>query len=110
MALSPDDDPAPTLPASVRALQWLVIGLTASMIGGVLAVVWVVVTRFPVPPTPPVPEMLELPEGAEALSIAQGRDWVGIVTTDDRILIYDRATGRLRQTVVLSGPAAASRP
>lgn len=102
MAHSPDDDPAPTLPASVRALQWLVIGLTASMIGGVLAVVWVVVTRFPTPPTPPVPETLVLPPGAQALSIAQGADWVGIVTTDNRILIYDRSTGTLRQTVTLT--------
>lgn len=105
MAHSPDDDTAPTLPASVRALQWLVIGLTASMIGGVLAVVWVVVTRFPTPPTPPVPETLALPAGAEAFSITQGRDWVGIVTTDNRILIYNRATGTLRQTVtVTAGP------
>jgi hypothetical protein len=49
-----------------------------------------------------VPETLALPEGAEAFSVTQGRDWVGIVTTDDRILIYDRATGRLRQTVTLA--------
>lgn len=101
MADTPDDDAPVQLPASVRALQWLVIGLTASMMLGVIAVVWVIVTRFPKPATPPVPDTLVLPAGAEALSIAQGRDWVGIVTTDDRILIYDRATGTLRQTVAL---------
>jgi len=104
MANSPDDGPAPTLPASVRVLQWLVIGLTASMMLGVIAVVTVIVTRFPRPATPPVPETLALPQGAEPLSIAQGADWVGIVTTDNRILIYDRASGTLRQTVTLTRP------
>ncbi len=104
MAHSPDDDPGPPLPAVVRVLQWLVIGLTASMMLGVIAVVTVVVTRFPKPPTPPTAEALALPSGAEPLSIAQGSDWVGIVTTDDRILVYDRATGALRQTVTLTRP------
>lgn len=104
MAHSPDDDPAPPLPAVVRVLQWLVIGLTASMMLGVIAVVTVVVTRFPKPATPPLPEALVLPPGAVPLSVAQGRDWVGITTTDDRILIYDRLTGALRQTVTLARP------
>ncbi|GGE17055.1 hypothetical protein SAMN05421774_10482 [Gemmobacter megaterium] len=104
MALTPDDGTGTALPASVRLLQWLVIGLTASMIVGVIAVVVVVVTRFPARPTPPVPEMLELPDGATALSVAQGADWIGITTTDDRILIYDRSTGVLRQTITLSRP------
>lgn len=104
MAHSPDDGPAPPLPAVVRVLQWLVIGLTASMMVGVIAVVTVVVTRFPRPATPPLPETLVLPAGAEALSVSQGRDWVGIITSDDRILIYDRATGALRQTVQVTRP------
>lgn len=104
MAHSPDEDPGPPLPASVRLLQWLVIGLTASMMLGVIAVVAVVVTRFPKPATLPLPETLALPPGAEPLSVAQGADWVGIVTADDRILIYDRATGALRQTVTLTRP------
>ncbi|MFN3294178.1 MAG: DUF6476 family protein, partial [Gemmobacter sp.] len=63
MAHSPDEDPGPPLPASVRLLQWLVIGLTASMMLGVIAVVAVVVTRFPKPATLPLPETLALPPG-----------------------------------------------
>jgi hypothetical protein len=101
MAHTPEDEAPVALSGPVRALQWLVIGLTASMMVGVIAVVAVIVTRFPTPATPPLPSELVLPAGAEALSVAQGRDWVGIVTTDDRILIYDRATGALRQSVVL---------
>lgn len=104
MAHTPDDGTGSALPASVRVLQWLVIGLTASMILGVITVVAVVVTRFPAPPAPPLPETLALPEGAVALSVTQGADWVGITTSDDRILIYDRATGTLRQTVTLTRP------
>ncbi|WP_323041921.1 DUF6476 family protein [Gemmobacter sp.] len=104
MAHTPDDGTGSALPASVRLLQWLVIGLTASMILGVITVVVVVVTRFPARPTPPVPETLALPQGATALSVSQGADWIGITTTDDRILIYDRATGNLRQTVTLTRP------
>ena len=86
----------------VRILQWLVIGLTASMMVGVIAVVAVVVTRFPKAPTPPLPETLALPDGARALAVTQGTDWVGVVTDDNRILIFNRATGALRQTVTLT--------
>ena len=101
MAVSPDKEAEPTLPAPIRLLQWLVIGLTASLILGVIIVVAVVVTRFPKSTTAPLPETLVLPEGARAEAVTQGRDWVGVVTEDDRILIYDRVTGALRQSVVL---------
>ncbi|MFN3936141.1 MAG: DUF6476 family protein [Gemmobacter sp.] len=92
------------LPASVRLLQWLVIGLTASMMIGVIAVVAVVVTRFPKPPTPPLPETLSLPAGARAVAVTQGSDWVAVVTDGDAILIFDRSTGALRQTVQVIRP------
>lgn len=99
-------DPAPApLPATVRILQWLVIGLTASLIIGVITMVTVLVIRLPRPATPPVPEELALPAGAVALSFSQGRDWVAVTTTDDRILIYDRNSGALRQTLIVTGSA-----
>lgn len=88
----------------MRILQWLVIGLTASLIFGVITVVAVVVTRFPQPETLALPEELQLPKGAVPISMAQGRDWVGIVTQEDTILIYDRQSGALRQTVTLTRP------
>lgn len=51
--------------------------------------------------TPIVPESLTLPDGAAAVAFTQGSDWVAVVTDDDRILIYDRASGALRQTVAV---------
>jgi hypothetical protein len=85
----------------VRLLQWLVIVMTAAMIVGVITVVAVVVIRFPQMPAPPLPETLALPEGQAAVAVTQGADWVAVVTDADTILIYDRATGRLRLTVTL---------
>ncbi|RRH69371.1 DUF6476 family protein [Falsigemmobacter faecalis] len=104
MAAPPDKDSQASLPPPLRILQGLVIGLTASLIFGVITVVAVVVTRFPKAATPPLPETLVLPQGASALAVTQGADWIGITTTDDRILIYDRASGNLRQTVTLTRP------
>lgn len=88
----------------MRALQWMVIGLLACMIFGVITVVGVVVTRFPSPQTPPMVENLVLPQGAKIEAVTQGRDWVAIVTQDQRILIYDRVTGALRQQVAVTAP------
>lgn len=104
MSNAPQDDVPVQLPPSVRLLQWLVIGLTASLILGVLAVVVVIVIRFAAPPTPVLPEDLVLPAGMQALSVTLGSDWLGVVTMDDHILIYDRTSGQLRQTITLSRP------
>jgi hypothetical protein len=95
---------APELPRAIRLLQWLVIGLTTSLIVGVIAIVAVVVTRFPDPgagvvTTPDLPASLALPEGAKALAVTLGTDWVAVVTDADEILIFSRATGELRQRV-----------
>lgn len=93
------------LPRSVRVLQWLVIALTASMVIGVITVVGVVVTRFPKPPTPPIPETLRLPADAGAArAVTQGSDWVAVVTDSDEILILDRTTGDLRQRIRIVAP------
>ena len=49
------------------------------------------------------PFQLELddaePAGATAQAITFGADWYAVVTADDDILIFDRATGDLRQRV-----------
>lgn len=95
-------DQTQTLSPAVRLLQWLVIGMTFTMIVGVITVVVVVVTRFPKRLTPPLPETLTLPAGQSPLAVTQGTDWVAIVTDARTILIYDRATGRLRQTVEIT--------
>ncbi len=84
----------------VRYLRLLVTILTGTMIAGVLVVIFLLVTRFTGQP-PALPERLTLPDGAQARAFTQGPDWFAVVTEDDRILIYDRVTGSLKQTVVV---------
>ena len=89
------------LPPSLRLLKWLVIVLTLTMIGGVITVVALLVTRMPqafVVPALEMPEGLVLPEGTTASAVTFGTGWIAIVTRDDRILIYS-ADGTLRQEV-----------
>ncbi|MBM3613698.1 MAG: hypothetical protein FJX19_12170 [Alphaproteobacteria bacterium] len=104
MARTDENDDAPTLPRGVRLLQGLVVVLTLSMIGGIVTVVAVIVTRFPAPPTPALPETLALPDGARVIALTQGRDWYAVVIEGDAILIFDRTTGALRQRVEIAPP------
>jgi hypothetical protein len=99
--------PDAPLPPSLRLLKWLVIILTLTMIGGVITVVGLIVTRMPqaFATSPDLPEGLTLPEGARAQAVTFGTGWTAVVTTDDRILIFN-SDGQLRQEVeVLSEPA-----
>ncbi|MFN3643899.1 MAG: DUF6476 family protein [Gemmobacter sp.] len=92
------------LPLSVRVLQWLVIAMTITMIVGVITVVAVVVTRMPRPaPYPALPDAVALPDGTRPEAITFGRGYVAVVTADGRIIILDRETGALRQTVTIEG-------
>ena len=76
--------------------------LTAVMICGLLVIIGLFVTRLGTATAPlPLPDTITLPEGVKAQAFTQGIDWYGVVTTDDQILIYDRITGKLRQTVVV---------
>ena len=90
------DDPIE--PANLRFLRRLVTVLTAVMICGVVLVVGLLVTRLN-RSAPPLPDQIVLPEGVTARAFTQGPDWYAIVTEDDQILIFDRLTGALRQTV-----------
>ena len=78
--------------------------LTATMILGVLAIVTLLVIRLqaPAPVALPLPDTIALPEGVTALAITQARDWYAVVTGDERILIFDRDTGALRQEVAIT--------
>jgi hypothetical protein len=87
----------PELPPSLRFLKHLVTVLMIVMIVGVITVVGLLVTRMPSAPIGPVlPDALALPAGAKAAAVTMGTGWIAVVTTDDRILIYD-TTGNLRQ-------------
>lgn len=83
------------------------IVLTLTMIGGVITVVGLLVTRMPQAigsPAPTLPDGFALPDGTETQAVTFGEGWIAVVTQDNRILIFGR-DGRLRQDVALS-PAA----
>lgn len=92
-----DDFPEP---ANLRFLRRLVTVLTTVMICGVLVVIVLLVTRLN-RDAPVLPATIALPDGAQAQAFTQGADWYAVVTTDNRILIFDRLTGKLQQTVVI---------
>ncbi len=74
------------------------------MIGGVITVVGLLVTRMPQAfsaPATSLPDGFTLPAGAKAEAVTFGTGWIAVVTTDDRILIFGR-DGRLRQDVAIT--------
>ncbi len=96
--------PDAALPPSLRLLKWLVVILTLTMIGGVITVVGLLVTRMPRSfgaSAPQVPTGLVLPAGKSAAAVTFGRGWIAVVTTDDRILVFG-SDGSLRQDVAIS--------
>lgn len=96
-----DDSPPPVSPATLKFLARLVTVLTATMIIGVLVITGLLVTRLQRSgtPAPALPDQIALPDGATARAVTWGGDWYAVVTDDDRILIFDRASGEIRQTV-----------
>ena len=94
----PQSDDALPEPGHLRLLRLLVTTLTAVMIVGLVVVVGLLVTRLS-DKTPPLPDQIALPEGARALAVTMGPGWYAVVTQDQRILIFDATSGKLRQTV-----------
>ena len=78
-----------------------------TMIGGVITVVGLLVTRMPMvgAAAPAVPPELVLPAGAKAQAVTFGAGWTAVVTTDNRILIFG-ADGLLRQQVAVQTQSA----
>ena len=72
--------------------------LTATMICGLLVVIGLLVIRFS-GKAPDLPDVIALPSGEKPVAFTQGPDWYAVVTADDQILIFDRMSGTLRQTV-----------
>jgi len=90
------------LPPSLRLLKALVIVLLVTMIGGVLVMVWLFVTRLPAgTPAPALPAELHLPAGETAEAVTFGRGWTAVVTASGRLLIYG-TDGALRQEVEIT--------
>jgi len=101
MDQAPDDDS--TLPPPLRYLKRLVTVLTVVMVAGFLVLIAALVMSRNADPLP-LPDRITLPDGVSATSFTQGTDWFAVVTDNDQILIYDRATGTLQQTVVVTKP------
>ncbi|MBH1974608.1 MAG: hypothetical protein I8H94_05965 [Rhodobacteraceae bacterium] len=91
------------LPPSLRFLKALVITLTITMIVGVITVVGLLVTRMPDgrAMAPVLPQALALPDGAKAQAVTMGAGWIGVVTTDNRILIFT-PDGALQQELQIA--------
>lgn len=94
------DTPLAPLPPHLRRLQRLVTVLTLVMIAGFVVLIAALVLRLNAGGSS-LPASVDLPAGTQALAFTQGRDWFAVVTDDDRILIFDRLTGRLRQEVAV---------
>lgn len=96
-------EPAP--PPELRFLKLLVAALAGVMIAGILAIVGLLALRLPQPAPPlALPEGLVLPAGARAEAVSFGRDWILVVSEGadgPEALLYDRATGALRQRLPL---------
>lgn len=84
---------------SLRFLRILVTVLTSVMIVGFIVLIVFLVTRFPTGPSLSLPETIALPDGSTATAFTQAEGWYAVVTADDQILIFDRQTGSLRQSV-----------
>lgn len=78
----------------------MVTVLTVVMIAGVVVVIGLLVTRLS-RDAPVLPDAITLPDGAKAVAFTQAADWYAVVTDAGEILIFDRMTGGLRQTVVV---------
>lgn len=100
-----DETPAPLPePANLRFLRLLVTVLAGVMILGIAAVVGLLALRLSVPPRPTLPDQVQLPEGVRAEAVTFGAGWYAVVTDADTILIFDSATGALRQSVAIAAP------
>ncbi len=87
------------MPPSLRFLKGLVILLMVTMIVGVITVVGLLVTRMPDAKALPVlPGQITLPDGAGVEAVTYGKGWFGVVTTDQRFLIFGQ-DGQLRQEI-----------
>ena len=79
--------PAPPEPPNLRFLRRLVTVLTAVMIGGLITLVALLVTRLPGAAVR-VPDALALPAGADALAVTQMPTGWLVTTTDGRVLLF----------------------
>ncbi|MBY6068261.1 hypothetical protein KUW17_16030 [Leisingera aquaemixtae] len=88
-------------PPQIRFLRRLVTTLTVVMIGGLVLIISLLVIRLQGNEAT-LPAEIALPEGVEAEAVTLGRGWIAIVSRDNRILIFDRESGALRQDIQIA--------
>ncbi|MCJ8140347.1 DUF6476 family protein [Falsirhodobacter halotolerans] len=87
------------LPPGLGFLKALVTILTMVLIGGLITVIWLLVTQVPkMAAAPALPAAIRLPDGVVPQAVTLGRGWTAVVTEDNRILIFG-TDGALRQEV-----------
>ncbi|EBA09240.1 DUF6476 family protein [Sagittula stellata] len=87
-------------PPGLRFLQAMVTVLMVVMMVGIVGILGLIWHRYSKAQAP-LPEVITLPDGATATAYTQGVDWYAVVTGDNRILIFDRGTGKLRQEIAV---------
>ena len=89
------------LPPDLGFLKLLVTVLTATMICGLVVVIFLLVTRLPggTGAILDLPDRITLPSGVTPLAFTVGPGWVAVVTEAGDILIFDAATGAQRQVL-----------
>ncbi len=94
------EEPSESEVRSLKFLRGLVTVLTAVMIVGFIILIGFLVTQFPgTSDGVALPDTITLPDGSTPVAFTQAPGWYAVVTAEDQILIFDRASGELRQTV-----------
>ena len=71
------------------------------MIGGLLVIIALIVIRFSAS-TPILPDQIVLPAGKTATAFTQGPSWYAVVTSENEVLIFNRSTGEITQTIAIT--------
>lgn len=104
----PDQPDLSPEPGGLRFLRRMVTALTGVMIFGIIAIVVLLALRLQRDDgarLPPLPAAITLPQGTVALAVTAGPGWYAVVTDDNRILIFDAASGALRQNTAIEQSA-----
>lgn len=98
-----DQPDNPTEPRALRQLRLMVTVLTGVMIFGIVAIVVLLALRLQRDTAlPPLPATITLPTETTALAVTAGPGWYAVVTANDRILVFDAASGALRQDIAIT--------
>ena len=85
-------------PANIKFLRILVTILTTVMIVGLIIVITLLVIKLQ-PSKIQLPQNIILSKDTKVISYSQGIDWYAVTTSDNKILIFDGLTGKIRQEI-----------